>query len=192
MLIRLPSLCERAGRPAYALVAPAVEPPGFAEEIPPRGALLLLTAWPPAALMASTPRSIRGAPCYLETSADGQHGSDAEWFWWLGRVLQASLRPPMTPRALAALGPDRKSLALALLRVWNFLPEADETWPYLPSPAMQDILRQMAVKMRRAPSDLLGLPQGTLPSFLLDFRILLGTQGAAAAGGGIPPDMLES
>jgi hypothetical protein len=180
--IDLPWLTEQFGRPAVALVEP---PFGVArdDDVLPPGAQVFEIQCPPARLMADVP------------ALDGEERSKhiVTWERWLDRFLvQAIKRPTMCEADVQMLGPDRDVLAMALLRLWNWVPEDDGSLPNMPSEPFQDILRFLHAKTRRLPSELV---EGSFDAFVFNYRVLIGkvklADAMAAHEAMLDPSMIE-
>jgi hypothetical protein len=170
LYIPLDAAAARLGRPVYVVTEVLVEPQ---EGMPPApqdlAQALILVATPPTAVhLLAMPPELPGVPCYLALTPEDQHAARIRSERWLDRFLAAALHAPLS--IVEHMGRDRTPLAMALLRAWSWIPEADGTFPFLPSEAMMDMLRLLAAKTRRLPSDLAKIP---VHEFVLNYRVLL-------------------
>jgi len=201
--IPLPWLTEHLGRPVVAVVDP---PLGLArdDDVLPAEAEVFVVRCPSARFMARVPNALPGASCYDALSPDGRTDNVVAWERWADLFLtEAIAEPPLREADVQALGPDRDVLIVALLRLWNWIPEhGDADCPHLgpdqhchhlpnmPGDPFQDILKFLAGKLRRAPSEILEMP---FDAFVLNYRVLRGPPKAAATDEtDLAPEMIEA
>jgi len=131
ILIPLAWLSERFGHPVLA----AVEPPLGLErddDVLPADAQVFHVKCPSSRVMAHVPNVL---------------GPDVRSQIWVDRFLAAAItEPPMKEADIQTLGPDRDVLAMALLRLWSWIPEADGSLPNLPGEPFTEMLRFLAVR----------------------------------------------
>jgi hypothetical protein len=171
ILIPLPWLTERLEHPVFA----AVDPPLGLErddDVVPRGAELFQVRCPSSRFMAQVPNAMPGAACYVGMDPAERQSVNIAWERWVDRFLAVAIvDPPMKEADVQTLGPDRDELAVRLLRLWSWIPEPDGSLPNMPGEPFQDVLRFLAGKLRRAPSEILDMP---FDAFVMNWRILRG------------------
>lgn len=194
ILIPLPGLSARSGRPAFAQTK---APIGLRrdDDVVPAGALLFTVQDPPGTCMVHIPDALPGAECYDKLNALGRGLADVAWQRFIDRFLAVAIvDPPMTEANVQeALADDRDRLVRGLLRLWNWLPVHDDAecpapeilrgkhqatrricphMPNLPGAPFQDVLKFLAGRLRVAPSDILA--RYTFSEINLNYRILRG------------------
>ncbi len=201
--VRLPWLSERLGQPVLAVTEPPLGLERDDDVVPP-DAVLFIVRCPSARLMAGVPNALPGASCFSALDVVGKAANALAWERWVDLFLSRAItEPSMREADVQALGPDRDVLAVALLRLWSWIPEhADPECPALgpdghchhlpnmPGEPFQDILKFLASKLRRAPSEILAMP---FDAFVLNYRILRGAPKAATVADDLElsPDMIE-
>jgi hypothetical protein len=196
--IPLPWLTARIGSPAFALADP---PLGLDrdDDVLPTGATVFMIRCPSSRFMAHVPNALPGASCGDALDAPGRQANNVAWERWVDRFLAAAIaQPTMTEADVQSLGPDRDVLAIALLRLWSWIPAEDGSLPNMPGEPFQDVLRFLAGKTRRTPHEILEWP---FDAFVMNWRVLRGASrpaGAAAEapvstdGEDIPADAFEA
>jgi len=202
------------GTPTPELHARAAAAPAVAPE-----SLLLLVRSVPATVLVACPPAVPGAECYEALDATGKHLALVEWELWVDSFLSACLclhsprcpaRPGggcgtldpgtgrvrhrqsrMRPEDVDVLGADRDPLAVEILRVWNWIPRPDGSLPWMPSAAMQDILRRMSRTLKLPAHEIL---RWSIPDFCLNYRLIVPPRQSALGDlddGAVPEEMLE-
>lgn len=164
-------LTERLARPVGAVIAPSFGADRD-EDFIPDNAVVFRVACPSARVMIHVPNAVPGAVCYDALDEGSRLRTQIAWERWKDRFLaEAIVDPPMTEATIQTLGPDADALAIALLKLWNWIPETDGALPNMPGAAFQDALRFLSIRLRRSPSEILAAP---FDAFVLDYRILRG------------------
>lgn len=179
ILIPLPLYSQHTGAACFA----AVEPPLGLErddDVIPSGAHLLEVRCPSARLMANVPDALPGASCFDALGEEARLKNLIAWERWSTLFLSRAISSPrLTPADIERdMGTDGEALTLALLRLWNWIPAEDGSLPNMPGEPFQDILRFLAGKLRRAPSEILDMP---FDAFVLNYRVLQTKKKADAA-----------
>lgn len=176
MFIPLEATGRRLGRAVVCRAVPLIgRPEDFRLGCPP-GAVVLEVAHPPAPVFFYAPEQAPGGECYERLAEGEKMLVRLEWYAWSDYFLSAALtRPRATPPEIAELlGEDRIGLALALMRLWALIAEPDGLFPRLPRPAHRQQLRDLSLRFRRLPSELLAM---SLPELMLNLHVLARQRG---------------